>query len=228
MLKLKKNILLIGFSLAIPLIGGIASACSTAGTGGQRNQGTNESLPGEQNKPGGNNNQIPPGNNNQTQPGGADNKQAELEKDKQAVLAFYKKINHTKVQTKNSNKKVREVGDEFKEKTKSSPIAEMIKFINDQIKETSQYLPSDLTAPQTFDLKISANFNPRLGEITFKFTLLKNGKSYDTNGLPKDLDIFEKQGLTYKFGKDIGVTGYTKENGSFNITPSIKNNKTKK
>ncbi|CDN40546.1 hypothetical protein [Mycoplasma amphoriforme] len=214
MLKLKKNILLIGFSLAIPLIGGIASACSTAGTGGQRNQGTNESLPGEQNKPG--------GNNNQTQPGEADNKQAELEKDKQAVLAFYKKINHTKVQTKNTTKKAKDVGDQFREKVKSSPIAEQIKFINEEIKETSQHLPSDLTAPDTFQLKISANLNASLGLITFKFSLLKNEKIYDTDGSPKDLDDFGKQGLLYKFGKDVDVEGYTKESKTLNTTPSIK------
>ena len=222
MLKLKKNIWLIGFSLAIPLIGGIASACSTAGTGGQRNQGTNESLPGEQNKPGGNNNQIPPGNNNQTQPGGADNKQAELEKDKQAVLAFYKKINHTKVQTKNTTKKAKDVGDQFREKVKSSSIAEQIKFINEEIKEASQRIPSDLTAPDTFELKISANLNASLGLITFKFSLLKNEKIYDTDGSPKDLDDFGKQGLLYKFGKDVDVEGYTKESKTLNTTPSIK------
>ena len=219
MLKLKKKILLIGFSLAIPLIGGIASACSTARNGSQSNQGTNEPLPGGQNNPGGNNNQNTPGEGN---------KQAELEKDKQAVLAFYQKITYTRVQTKNNSKKAREVGAEFREKAKSSPIAEQIKFINEQIIETGEHLPSDLTAPQTFDLKITANFNASLGKITFKFTLLKNGKSYDTNGLPKDFDEFEKQGLTYRFGKDIEVTGYTKETQLLNTAPSTSTNKAKK
>lgn len=83
MLKLKKRILFIGFVLAIPLIGGIASACSTARNVSPGNQGSTETVPSgsnnNQNKPETNNKQSESeGSNNQNKPE-QNNKQSESE-----------------------------------------------------------------------------------------------------------------------------------------------------
>ena len=358
MFKLKKKVLYIGFALAVPLISGIASACSTARNVNQGNQGTTEPLPGgSNNQPNpeqnsketesqGNNNQTKPEqnnkqdeskrNNNQTQPE-KNNKQSEEEikkeketvvdtfnkipatattkknnenilpstlvnslidlgkvneqldeknkirdapnefeylfsaegndddgilkikiglrkkgaanffnldgnrsttqvnkevsvsgyqNNKDAALSFYKKITQTNLTTKNPAESIDDVAAKFLEKTKSSSISEQIQFINEQIKEENKKIPSDLTAPDTFDLKISANKNAPQGRLTFKFSLLKKEKIYNTDGSSRNLDpIFEKNGKTYMSGKDVDVLGYTKTNSSLKVTPSTSKTK---
>ena len=370
MLKLKKRILFIGFVLAIPLIGGIASACSTARNVSPGNQGSTETVPSgsnnNQNKPEtnnkqsesegsnnqtkpetnnkqneseGNNNQTnpeennkqvdpegdkqtkPDGNNNEVQPK-ENNKQSEAEikkeketvigifnkipvtaittkknknvlpsnvtdnignlnkaneqlknkipdvpnefeylisaegnddkgilnikiglrkkdsadffdlqgnrsttqvnkvvlvsgyqNNKEAALSFYKKItDNSRARTVNTNKNAMEIGEKFREikHKSSSSISEQIKFINDQIKEAKQKLPSSLTVPKGFVLKISASPNVTKGKIVFKFSLLKNEKIYDKDGSSRELEaVFEKPGVSYMSGKDFDIVGYT-------------------
>lgn len=340
MFKLKKKVLYIGFALAVPLISGIASACSTARNVNQGNQGTTEPLPGGSNNqpnPGQNNKETESqGNNNQTQPE-KNNKQSdeEIKKEKETVvdtfnkipatattkknnenilpstlvnslidlgkvneqldeknkipdapnefeylfsaegndddgilkikiglrkkgaanffdldgnrsttqvnkevsvsgyqnnkdaaLSFYKKITQTNLTTKNPAESIDDVAAKFLEKTKSSSISEQIQFINEQIKEENKKIPSDLTAPDTFDLKISANKNAPQGRLTFKFSLLKKEKIYNTDGSSRNLDpIFEKNGKTYMSGKDVDVLGYTKTNSLLKVTPSTSKTK---
>lgn len=114
----------------------------------------------------------------------------------------------------------------FLEKTKSSTISEQIQFINEQIKEENKKIPSNLAAPDTFDLKISAQKNASQGRLTFKFSLIKKEKIYNVDGSSRNLDpLFEKTGKTYMLGKDVDVLGYTKTNSSLKVTPSTSKTK---